>query len=119
MGPATIDDVNIRCERLREGSSVSHLERRILQEGKPRVVAIVSYGTRRPGSIDMPRMALPNWAGKPGMGIELPFMARLSPEFTQHLDHRWEAPYLPLGRTETPYVRGWLYSARPASFDAA
>ena len=119
VGPVAIGDVNVRCERLREGSSVSHLECRILQEGKPRVVALVSYGTRRPGSLDMPRMKLPTWAGEPGTGIELPFMPPLSPEFTQHMDYRWEAPYMPTGGAETPYVRGWLRPARPTCLDEA
>ena len=54
VGPVTIGPVEVQCEQLREGSSVSHLECRVLQDGKPRVVAVVSYGTRRPGSLDMP-----------------------------------------------------------------
>ena len=67
----------------------------------------------------MPRMKLPTWAGEPGTGIELPFMPPLSPEFTQHMDYRWEAPYMPTGGAETPYVRGWLRPARPTCLDEA
>ena len=33
VGPVAIGAVEVRCERLREGSSVSHLECRILQGG--------------------------------------------------------------------------------------
>ena len=119
VGPVASGSVEVRCERLREGSSVSHLECRILQEGKPLVVAVVSYGTRRPGSLGIPRSELPNWAGEPGTGMELPFVPPLSPEFTQHLDYRWEAPYMPLGGAETPYVRGWLRPALPTALDDA
>ena len=119
VGPVAPGPVQVRCEPLREGSSVSHLECRILQEGKPRVVAIVSYGTRRPGSLAIPRMGLPDWAGEPGAGMEMPFAPPLSPEFTQHLDYRWEAPYMPFGGAEDPSVRGWLRPALPAPLDEA
>ena len=119
VGPVAIGAVEVQCEPLRKGSSVSHLECRILQDGKPRVVAVVSYGTRRPGSLDMPRIELPDWAGEPGAGMELPYVPPLSPEFTQHLDYRWEAPYMPLGGAKTPCVRGWLRPALPAPLDEA
>ena len=51
--------------------------------------------------------------------MELPYVPPLSPEFTQHLDYRWEAPYMPLGGAKTPYVRGWLRPALPRPLDEA
>ena len=104
----------VRCERLERGSSVSHLECRVLQDGKPRVVLVnVSYGTRRLGSLDMPRIELPNWAGEPGAGLELPFI----PHFHRSSPNTWTiAGKLPTCRWAEPrplvFVGGFAQRCR-------
>lgn len=107
IGPATVGDACIESQCLRTGKSALQAEARLLQNGAVVATLQATYGAARNSQLlesapPRPTMKLPDDCA------ELPYIAGLTPEFTQHFDMRWSEGGLPFSGHESANMKGWI-----------
>jgi len=96
-----------RLEVIRAGSSFTHTQARILQNGQVCMEIAAGYGTQRPpGQVVAPPEA-PKCEG-PEVGLKREFMSGVTPEFVRHFEVAIHEGYLPYSGRKTPGSRCWL-----------
>lgn len=98
---------HFEAEVLREGKAVSQVLGRALQNGA--VVALVqgSFGASRSSSIKVDAQPAPTIKSVEN-SQELPYIPRVTPEFTRHLAMRWGLGGLPFSGTQSREMGGWV-----------
>ena len=119
VAPAGPGPITATVESFRVGGSVTQVMCRLSQGEQTVNLSTLSYGTARPGSIEMPPIAMPTDAGRPGDGIPMPYAPPLTPEFTQHIDYRWVRETMPFSGGNQARAYGWVRPAVPMALDAA
>jgi acyl-CoA thioesterase len=108
VGPLAVDvPVSFEAEVLREGKAVSQILGRAVQNG--RVVTLVqgSFGAARTSSIDVPALAAPPMKAVTECQ-ELPYIAKVTPEFTRYLAMRWAVGGMPFSNNKSREMGGWV-----------
>lgn len=108
VAPVTLAEaVSFEAEVLREGSSVSQVQGRAVQNGQ--VVALIqgSFGKPRHSSVSVPALPAPSIKG-PEAYDELPYIPQVTPEFIRHLAVRWAVGSPPFSGSQSREIGGWV-----------
>jgi len=106
LGPLAPGAVAITVRVLREGGSTSYVEARLSQEGAERAVVQATFAKKRPSGVVVagpPAPAVP----APDDVVEFPFLAGVTPTFTQHFAFRWTIGQTPFSQAEDAEIGGW------------
>ncbi|QLF91904.1 thioesterase family protein [Pseudomonas sp. ABC1] len=108
VGPLQVDvPVSFQVEVLREGSSVSQLLGRAVQNGSVVTLIQGSFGAARDSSVSVDAEAAPAMPA-PDDCRELPYIQGVTPEFTRHLALRWAVGGLPFSGSDSREMGGWV-----------
>jgi acyl-CoA thioesterase len=99
-------EVEIAVEVLRAGRSATQLEARVRAGGALACTVSAAFADDRPSKLDVPSRAAPERPGPEGL-FALPFIAGLTPAFTQHVELRWALGGPPYSRQPLPEQSGW------------
>ncbi|UCJ15680.1 thioesterase family protein [Pseudomonas sp. MM211] len=100
-------EIRFEAEVLREGKAVSQVLGRALQNGE--VVALVqgSFGAPRSSSVMVEAQPAPVLKSVES-SQELPYIPKVTPEFTRHLGMRWGLGGLPFSGSQSREMGGWV-----------
>jgi acyl-CoA thioesterase len=86
LAPVPAGRVRARAEILRTGKNTTHVEARLVDEGSTLALMVGVFGGARASEASL----VPTQAPVTGSaGTELPFIAGVTPNFTQHFGVRW------------------------------
>jgi acyl-CoA thioesterase len=108
VGPAEPEvPIDLQVEVLREGSAVTSVLARALQNGQVMTVVQASFGLPRASRIDISAVPV-----APMKRLEestaLPYMPGITPEYIRHLDMRWGIGAMPFSNTPVAGIGGWM-----------
>ncbi len=118
VGPIRVGPVEATLELLREGRSLTQLEARVWQGGTVRTVVLAGFGASRSTELRVPA-AEPPPLPPPEEGVAIPYLAGLTPEFTQHLDFRFLGEVVPFGGAADAHVQGYIRPRERVALDEA
>lgn len=107
IGPATVGDAILESRLLRAGKSALQAEVRLLQDNAVVATLQASFGADRTSQLNEPASARPTMKA-PDECQALPYIAGLTPEFTQHFDMRWSDGGLPFSGHASANMKGWI-----------
>lgn len=96
MAPVPAGSMQMRAAILRRGKSATHVEARIVDGAQTLCIAIAIYGASRPSQVERVLQQSAIEVSKPK---QLPYIAGLTPPFTQHFDIQWLSGGLPYSGT--------------------
>jgi acyl-CoA thioesterase len=113
VGPVAPGAATLEGAILRTGSSITHVQVTVAQEGETRAALVASFGDDRASTIALderePRPALP----APHMLERLSFLAGVTPDFLAQFDLRYAAGAPPFSGAAEPDFGGWMRFAEP------
>lgn len=107
VGPVASGPATVQATLLRHGKSVSQAEARLLQGGEVVAVMLASLGAARASAIAVGAPAAPVFKA-PDDCVALPYIAGITPEFTQHVDFRIGHGDFPFTGSALPEMGGWM-----------
>ncbi|MGH8493308.1 MAG: acyl-CoA thioesterase [Moraxellaceae bacterium] len=107
VGPVATGPALVTAEILRGGKSVTQTEARILQNGEVVAVLLCSFGAARESYIRVSAPPAPMFKA-PEECQPLPYVAGMTPEFTQNIDFRWGHGDFPFSGSALPELGGWM-----------
>lgn len=108
VGPVAADTpLELQVEVLREGSSVSQLCLRAIQNGQVMTLVQASFGAARTSSVAVEALPAPQIV-PPEDCRELPFIPGLTPAFTRYLAMRWGLGGMPFSHDRSRQMGGWV-----------
>ena len=117
-GPTIADEpCEFRHKVLSKGKSVMQVEGQLLQGGEVKTQIIACFGVQRFANLQI----TPATKVFPGKSMQVPFIAKLMPEFVQHLDMKYTSEHMPFSGSPEARVSGWVrFVSAPSVFtDAA
>lgn len=119
VGPAAAGEVVLRSELIRSGKSVLQAQCRAMQAGNVVAVLTACFGEARASRIHIAGAPAPAFRA-PEDCRALPWLPGITPEFTQHIDFRWDRGDLPFSGGELACIDGWMrLRDAPRAVDAA
>ncbi len=118
VAPARVGPAAARVEVLRDGGSMTHVQTRIEQDGRPACVVLSVFGAARPTRVPVAAPPPPDVPPPDGLG-EMPFARGIVPDFIQHYALRWTVPHVPYAGGDVAHVQGWLRPRARAPLHAA
>ena len=108
VGPVEADvPARVEAEVLREGKAVSQVQGRILQNGEPRLVCLASFGGDRESAVRVAPTSAPE-AVPAEQCQSLPYIPKVTPEFTRHIEMRWAFGHMPFSGKGGREMGGWM-----------
>lgn len=107
VGPVATGAATVTAELLRHGKSVTQAEARLVQDGQVVAVLLASLGTARHSVIRVAAEPAPVFKA-PDECTPMPYIAGITPEFTQHIDFRWGHGDFPFTGSALPELGGWV-----------
>jgi acyl-CoA thioesterase len=117
-GPTIADEpCEFRHKVLSKGKSVMQVEGQLLQGGEVKTQIIACFGVQRFANLQI----TPATKVFPEKSMQVPFIAKLMPEFVQHLDMKYTSEHMPFSGSPEARVSGWVrFVSAPSVFtDAA
>ncbi|MFZ5723148.1 MAG: acyl-CoA thioesterase [Pseudomonadota bacterium] len=114
VAPLAPGEARVDAQVLRTGKSVTQLEARIVQDGQVAAVMLASFGAARASEVLVAAAPVPSYADIATLPA-LPFIAGVTPDFTQHFEMRWavgQLPFVPPPAT-TGDMGGWVRFRQP------
>ncbi|MBX3188876.1 MAG: thioesterase family protein [Labilithrix sp.] len=96
VAPVPHGPVTAEAKVLRTGKSASHVEARIIDGSTTLAIVIGAFGAARKSIVEV---VPPRRAVEEGEGVVFPYIAGLTPSFTQHFAARFLRGALPFSRT--------------------
>ncbi|AKJ30294.1 acyl-CoA thioesterase [Caldimonas brevitalea] len=105
VGPVGLGQMDVEVQLLREGKNLRQVQAVVRQAGETAAVLLGVFGVARETAL--PRLAPvpPAVPVTPGDAAPLPYIAGMTPNFTQHLDFRWAEGHLPFSGQDTWQAR--------------
>lgn len=107
VGPVAPGVATVTARVLRQGKSVVQMEAHLLQGGEVMAAMLSSFGTPRDSALAVEAPPPPAFP-RPEDSPVLPYMAGVTPEFTQHFDFRWAHGDFPFTGSALPELGGWM-----------
>ncbi len=108
VGPAELEvPMDLQVEILREGSAVTSVLARAVQNGRTMTVVQASFGLPRESAITLSAMPVPAMKTLE-QSTALPYLPGVTPEYIRHLDMRWGIGALPFSNTPVAGIGGWM-----------
>jgi acyl-CoA thioesterase len=99
IAPLDIGPFEIHTQVLRSGKSTMHVEARLVENGQTATQALGIFGRGRPSRVERVPEPTPVPHQEPMLA---PFVAGLTPNFTQHFAMRWLYGGFPFSNTKVP-----------------
>jgi len=99
LAPVPAGKIQLRAQILRAGKSATHAEARLMDQEQTLCIVIGVFGAARPSAVQISPVQPPVECDKP---IAFPFIAGISPSFTQHFAVRWLRGGLPFTGSTSP-----------------
>lgn len=99
--------VSFEAEVLRSGSAVSQVLGRAMQNGEVVTLIQGSFGAPRQSSVSVQALPAPVIKA-PEQSQGFPYIAKVTPEFTRHLDMRWGLGGMPFSGNKSREMGGWV-----------
>ena len=117
LGPPAEGPAEVRVRTERSGKGISFVSAKLLQQGEPKAIALVAYGTPRAEKVAWSARPLPAMA-PPEQCAEL----RHALEEAPNIHHRWETRWAlgtlhEAGPTEASVSGGWIRASVPTPVD--
>lgn len=109
VAPGTLD-VQVRV--LREGKAATQVQVTGYQEDQPCVVMLASFGGERSSAVSVAGTPAPTTQA-PEAVMAFPFIAGLTPDFTQYFDYRYTVGKMPFMGGQDPRMGGWIRLREP------
>lgn len=115
VAPLAPGEARVEATVLRSGKSVTQLEARIVQDGQVAAVMLASFGAARVSEIVIAPAAVPAYAA-PETLPAMPYVAGVTPDFTQHFEFRYvsQVPFT-APRATTGDMGGWVRFRSPTA----
>ncbi|WP_346837304.1 thioesterase family protein [Microbulbifer sp. SAOS-129_SWC] len=107
VAPVASGAVTLSADVLRAGRSVTQVEGRLMQDGKPALAALAAFGSARQSGIRVDCDRAPVFKA-PEDCPALPSIPGVVPEFTRHFDYRIARGQLPFSGSSDPQLGGWV-----------
>lgn len=95
VGPVSAGAMEVAVTPLRTGKNVRQVQAVISQHGSVAALLLGVWGSGRASALPQRRPTRPQARHAPGDLPALPYIAGMTPHFTQHLDMRWDDGPLP------------------------
>jgi acyl-CoA thioesterase len=120
IAPLAPGAARVEVQVLRAGKSVIQLEARIVQDAQVVAVMLASFGASRASEVIITPDTAPLF-GTPESLKAFPFIAGITPDFSQHFEFRWAVGEIPFTtRATTGDMGGWVRFRQPVQgFDVA
>jgi len=113
VAPLAPGDACVEVSVLRAGKSVIQAEARILQQGQVAAMMLASFGASRVSEVIITPEPAPAFAAPADLQA-LPYIAGVTPEFTQHFEFRWAVGKLPfVEKATTGDMGGYVRFRQP------
>lgn len=113
IAPLAPGDAHVQVNVLRAGKSVIQVEARIVQQGQVAAMMLASFGASRASEVIITPDVAPVFAA-PDTLQALPYIAGVTPEFTQHFEFRYAVGKVPFTqRATTGDMGGWVRFRQP------
>ncbi|MFZ5756593.1 MAG: acyl-CoA thioesterase [Pseudomonadota bacterium] len=114
VAPLVPGEARVEVTVFRSGKSVTQAEARILQDGQVAAAMLASFGAARASEVIIVPDPAPAFA-VPETLPALPYIAGMTPEFTQHFEFRWAVGQLPFAGppASTGDMGGWVRFRAP------
>lgn len=113
VAPVAPGAMDVRVQVLREGKAATQLQATGYQDDQACVVLLASFGGARESVVALAGEPAPAIAD-PDSATRFPFIAGLTPDFTQHFDYRYAVGKMPFMGGEEPRLGGWIRLREPA-----
>ncbi len=108
VGPVEVGNMSILVNVLRNGSSVTQIEARAIQNDQVQCLAMASFGTDRESSIEINAESMPEAIRAVEDSQELPYIKGITPEFVQQFKMRWAAGGFPFSGSKDNFIDGYM-----------
>lgn len=113
INPLTPDQTfEISCETIKLGKTVGYLEGKIIQNGQIIVQCFACYGIERDSSIEAEPLVQLDF-GSPDTGTPFPYIPKVIPEFTKHVDFRLMTGDFPFQASSSREMGGYMRFREP------
>lgn len=104
MAPVPAGPLRLQTRVLRRGKSTVHTECRLMEGEQTLCLVLAIFGSARASSIAI-APSRPDAPGAEDPNKELPFIAGVTPAFTQHFQFRWSEGGMPFTGSSEPRTR--------------
>lgn len=113
VGPLESGPATLKRRVLREGSSMTHLQTEIEQNGEVKTIGLFAFGEARKTGLDI--VSEPLVLPAPDTLHTIDFGQGLAPEFTSHFEYKWSGDAFPLSGAAAR-AQGWVRSKSELEF---
>lgn len=116
VAPLVPGTATVQVTVFRSGKSVTQAEARIVQDGQVAAAMLASFGAPRPSEVIITPAPVPVFAA-PASLPAFPYIAGITPEFTQHFEFRWAVGDIPFSGppSATGDMGGWVRFRQPTA----
>lgn len=114
VGPVSPGKMDVITKVLRAGKGATQVQATALQNDQVCAVMLASFGADRDSVIDVPFKSAPATRA-PDMGDVMPYIAGMTPDFTQYFDYRFTEGKMPFMGSDQPKSAGWIRLKEPCS----
>lgn len=107
VGPVATGAATVTARVLREGKSVVQMEAQLLQDGQVMAAMLASFGAARASALAVDEAPAPRFAA-PEACQPWPYIAGVTPEFTQHFEFRQAQGGFPFSGADKGEMGGWM-----------
>lgn len=116
VAPVAPGPLDLQIAVLREGKAATQVQATAYQDGQACVTMLASFGGARASAVNVAAAPAPAFAGAETVQ-PFPFIAGLTPDFTQHFDYRYTLGKMPFMGGEEPRLGGWIRLREPGEQD--
>jgi acyl-CoA thioesterase len=114
IAPVAPGAMDVQVRVLREGKAATQVQATAYQDDQPCVVMLASFGGNRDSTVGVAAMPAPT-IKSPEAATQFPFIAGLTPDFTQHFDYRYAVGKMPFMGGQETRMGGWIKLRAPVS----
>lgn len=114
VAPVAAGALDVEVTLLREGKAATQMQASAYQNNQVCAVLLASFGGDRASAVRVAAMDAPAFAGPDGLP-PFPFIAGLTPDFTQYFDYRYAVGKMPFMGGQEPAMGGWIRLREPGN----
>ncbi|UUY09582.1 thioesterase family protein [Pseudomonas sp. J452] len=107
VAPVAPGILDVQIEVLREGKAATQVQATAVQQDQVCAVMLASFGGDRSSTVSVGALSAPAFKA-PEAVSPFPFIAGLTPDFTQHFDYRYTVGKMPFMGGQETRMGGWI-----------
>lgn len=114
VAPVAPGALDVEVRLLREGKAATQMQATAYQHNQVCAVLLASFGGDRASAVNVAAMS-PPVIKAPEAATQFPFIAGLTPDFTQYFDYRYAVGKMPFMGGQEPTMGGWIRLREPGN----